>query len=118
MTTHGDTFQSDNVCQYDDQKLALNTFLCIWHCYTLCDIRGARCFYENRTLPYEVELEMTSTKKNTGQLLRFKSQHDLYLHAGRGQYNPRVEFCCVKRAAHVEIFGEITDNQDTMQTRQ
>jgi len=56
-------------------------------------------------------------KNNAGRLLRFERKHDLYLHAGKGQYNPRVEFCCAKRAAHVEFCGEITDNQDTMQTR-
>ena len=33
ITTHGDTFQSNNVSQYDDKKpalkFALNSFLCI-----------------------------------------------------------------------------------------
>ena len=116
-TTHGDTFQSDNVVQCDDHKLALYSFLRVWYCLTTCDTRGAGYLYENRTLLYEVELELTSTKNNAGRLLRFERKHDLYLHAGKGQYNPRVEFCCAKRAAHVEFCGEITDNQDTMQTR-
>ena len=62
MTTHGDTFQSNNVSQYDDQKpalkLARNSFLRF--CHTTCVTRGAKYFYENRKLPYEVELEMTS----------------------------------------------------------
>ena len=98
--------------------MVTKSFLRIGYCHATRDTRGARYFYENRTLPYEVELEMTSAKNNTGRLLRFERQHDLYLHAGKGQYNPRVEFCCAKRAAHVAIFGEITDNQDTMQTRQ
>ena len=58
----------------------------------MCDTPGARYFYENRKLSYEVELEMTIAKNNAGLLLRCERQHDFYLHAGNGNTTEGLSF--------------------------